>query len=350
MYILDYSNVYNTPFIIIDVRGKKKDIMDNQSTIWTEKFRPNKFEDVFGQDEIVKRVKNLTNSLNLPHMLFAGPAGIGKSTLAVIVAKELFKEFWRENYLELNASDARGIDVIRQEVKNFARTKSLGSVPFKIIFLDEADALTKEAQQALRRTMENYTSTCRFILSCNYSSKIIDPIQSRCVVFRFKLLEKKDIEKVIKKIAEIEKITIDEKAIQTLYEGCEGDCRRAINLLQASNSISPVITTEIINILLSSAKPKDIKVVLDYALAGDFLKSREKLLEVMLKDSVSGSDIIKAIQKEIWSLDIDPELKVKLTEKTGEIEFRLVEGSDEFIQLEALLASFVLAGLGVKKI
>ena len=162
--------------------------MSDSSTIWTEKYRPSKFEEVFGQDEIIKRVKNLTNSLNLPHLLFAGPAGTGKSTLAIIVAKELFKEYWRENYLELNASDARGIDVIRQEVKNFARTKSLGSVPFKIIFLDEADALTKEAQQALRRTIENFTSTCRFILSCNFSSKIIDPIQSRCVVFRFKLL------------------------------------------------------------------------------------------------------------------------------------------------------------------
>jgi len=123
---------------------KRSTNMENLSTIWTEKYRPSKFEDVMGQDEIVKRVKNLTNSLNLPHMLFAGPAGTGKSTLAVIVAKELFKEFWRENYLELNASDARGIDVIRQEVKNFARTKSLGSVPFKIIFLDEADALKKK--------------------------------------------------------------------------------------------------------------------------------------------------------------------------------------------------------------
>jgi replication factor C small subunit len=319
-------------------------------TIWTEKYRPDKFEDVVGQDEIIKRVKNLTNSLNIPHMLFAGPAGTGKSTLAIIVAKELFKEFWKENYLELNASDARGIDVIRQEVKNFARTKSLGSVPFKIIFLDEADALTREAQQALRRTMENFTSTCRFILSCNYSSKIIDPIQSRCVVFRFKLLEKKDIEKRIKLIAEREKISIDEKAIEAIYEGSEGDCRRAINLLQASASISQSITGEIVNILLSNAKPKDIKVVLDYALSGDFQKSREKLLDVMLKESISGSDIIKSIQKEIWTLDIDPELKVKLTEKTGEIEFRLVEGSDEFIQLEALLASFVLAGLGKKQI
>jgi len=264
--------------------------MNNLLSIWTEKYRPNKFEEVFGQDEIVKRVKNLTNSLNIPHMLFAGSAGTGKSTLAIIVARELFKEYWKENYLELNASDARGIDVIRQEVKNFARTKSLGSVPFKIIFLDEADALTKEAQQALRRTMENYTSTCRFILSCNYSSKIIDPIQSRCVVFRFKLLEFKDIERVIKKIAENEKLSIEEKALKALYEGSEGDCRRAINLVQASASISPNITEEIVNILLSNAKPKDIKVVLDYALTGDFEKSREKLLEVMLKESVSGTD------------------------------------------------------------
>ncbi len=328
----------------------KRENMEETLSIWTEKYRPSKFEEVFGQDEIVKRVKNLTNSLNLPHMLFAGPAGIGKSTLAIIVAKELFKEYWKENYLELNASDARGIDVIRQEVKNFARTKSLGSVPFKIIFLDEADALTKEAQQALRRTMENYTATCRFILSCNYSSKILDPIQSRCVVFRFKLLEKKEIEKIVKRIGEKEKLTLDEKAIEALYEGSEGDCRRAINLLQASNSISPVITEEIINILLSNAKPKDIKIVLDYALVGDFIKAREKLLDIMLKESISGTDVIKAIQKEIWTLDIEPQLKVILTEKTGEIEFRLVEGSDEFIQLESLLASFVLAGLGIKKI
>jgi len=324
-------------------------ITRNPSTIWTEKYRPDRFENVVGQDEIIKRVKNLTNTLNIPHMLFAGPAGIGKSTLAVIVAKELFKEYWKENYLELNASDSRGIDVVRQEVKSFARTKSLGEVPFKIIFLDEADALTKEAQQALRRTMENYTGTCRFILSCNYSSKIIDPIQSRCVVFRFKLLEKKDIEKRIAVIAQNEKLSIDDEALETLYEGSQGDCRRAINTLQASASISPVITAELVNTLLSSAKPADIRIVLDYALAGDFEKSRERLLDVMLKESIAGTDIIKAIQKEIWTLDIDPQLKVKLTEKTGEIEFRLVEGSDEFIQLEALLASFVLAGLGLKK-
>ena len=320
--------------------------MEQNSSIWTEKYRPKKFEEVVGQNEIIKKVENLTKSLNIPHLLFAGPAGTGKSTLALIVVKELFGSNWRENYLELNASDERGIDVVRQKVKDFARTKALGDVPFKVIFLDEADALTKEDQQALRRTMENYTSTCRFVMSCNYSSKIIDPIQSRCVIFRFKLLEKKDIEKRVKLITEKENITLFDEAIEKLYEVSEGDFRRVINLLQACASISPSITKELIDTLSSTAKPGDIKIVLEYALSGDFLKAKEKLLDVMLRESIAGSDIIKSIQKEIWNLDIDPELKVKLTEKTGEIEFRLVEGSDEFIQLEALLAGFVLAGRG----
>lgn len=323
--------------------------MENNSTIWTEKYRPKKFEEVVGQDDIIKKVQNLTKAMNIPHMLFAGPAGTGKSTLALIVVKDLFGVHWKDNYLELNASDERGIDVVRQKVKDFARTKAIGSVPFKVIFLDEADALTKEAQQALRRTMENFTGTCRFIMSCNYSSKIIDPIQSRCVVFRFKLLEKRDIEKRIKIIAEKERLTIDDKTIEALYESSEGDCRRVINLLQASASISTNISKSLIDTLISGAEPAEIKIVLEYALSGDFLKAKDKLLDVMLKESVAGTDIIKTIQKEIWNLQIDDELKVKLTEKTGEIEFRMVEGSDEFIQLEALLASFVLAGRGIVK-
>jgi len=316
------------------------------SEIWTETFRPSTFKEMVGQEDIVNRVEALANSLNIPHLLFAGPAGTGKSTLALIVVKALFKNTWKDNYLELNASDERGINIVREKVKDFARTKSLGDVPFKVIFLDEADALTPEAQQALRRTMENYSTTCRFILSCNYSSKIIDPIQSRCAIFRFKLLENKAIGKVIDRIAKTKDLSISPGTYEILYEGCEGDCRRCINILQATAAISPAITPELISTIISNAKPKDIKVVLEYALSGDFKNSREKLLDVMLKESISGQDTIKAIQKEIWNLPIEPEVKVKLTEKTGEVEFRIVEGSDPFIQLEALLASFVLAGMG----
>ena len=321
-------------------------MVEYNSEVWTEKYRPKRFEEMVGQSEIIKRVKSLANSMNIPHLLLAGPAGTGKSTMALIIVKQIFGDCWRDNYLELNASDERGIDVVRQKVKDFARTKAIGNVPFKIIFLDEADALTNEAQQALRRTMENYTSTCRFILSCNYSSKILDPIQSRTVVFRFQLLEKKDIKKRIDLIAENEGLTITADAFDVLYESSEGDCRKVINLLQATASISPNITPDLVSTIVSKAKPSDIKVVLEYALSGDFHNSREKLLDIMLKESISGTDVIKAIQKEVWNLPIEDSLKVRLTEKTGEAEFRLIEGSDEFIQLEALIASFVLAGKG----
>ncbi|PJE81777.1 replication factor C small subunit [Candidatus Pacearchaeota archaeon CG10_big_fil_rev_8_21_14_0_10_32_42] len=314
--------------------------------IWTEKYRPKKFEEVMGQTEIIKRVSSLTNSLNIPHLLFAGPAGTGKSTLALIVVKELFGENWKDNYLELNASDERGINIVREKVKDFARTKSIGNVSFKVIFLDEADALTPEAQQALRRTMENYASTCRFIMSCNYSSKIIDPIQSRCAIFRFKLLEKKDVKKVVEKIAKSEKLEVDEDAVEAIYESSEGDCRRSINFLQSVAAISPKISKELVKTITPDIKLKEVRVVLDYALSGDFENARKMTLDLMLKESLSGQDIIKSIQKEIWNLTIEPELKMKLIEKTGETEFRMVEGSDPFIQLQALIASFVLAGLG----
>ena len=315
------------------------------SAIWTEKYRPKDFSDVKGQEEIVKRVSAFVKQKNMPHLLFAGPAGIGKTSLSLVIARQLFGDGWKQNFLELNASDERGIDVIRIKVKDFARTKAIGNVPFKIIYLDECDALTRDAQQALRRTMENYTQTCRFILSCNYSSKIIDPIQSRCAIFRFTPLDKKYIFAIIDKIAKEEGLKINESAKEALYEASEGDCRKLENLMQSSAAINKKISEDIIFSIASMARPKEIKEVLELALKNKFIDARKKLLDTMLNYGLSGLDIIRQIQKETWSLDIDNKIKAELVDRCADIEFRMTEGSDEFIQLEALLAYFVLKGL-----
>ena len=315
-----------------------------EHTIWTEKYRPKEFSDVLGQDDVVKRVEAFVKHKNMPHLLFTGPAGVGKTSLSLVIARQLFGEAWHSNFLELNASDERGIDVIRNKVKDFARTRAIGDVPFKIIYLDECDALTREAQQALRRTMENYTQTTRFILSANYSSKIIDPIQSRCAIFRFKPLPKEDIFKLIKKISAEEDLKIDATAEDALFVISEGDCRRVENILQSAAAISKKITDDIIYSLASVARPKEVKEVLELALKNKFLESREKLLDVMLNYGLSGIDIIKQIQKEIYNLDIEGRVKMSLIDRCGETEFRLSEGSDEFIQLEAFLAHIAFMG------
>lgn len=314
------------------------------NTIWTEKYRPQDFSEFKGQKEIVEKVKAFVEQKNMPHLLFSGPAGVGKTTLALIIGRQLFRDAWRENFLELNASDERGIDVVRNKVKDFARTRSIGDVPFKIIYLDESDALTREAQQALRRTMENYTQTCRFILSCNYSSKIIDPIQSRCAVFRFKPLDKKEIFKIIDKIAKNENLRIDDSTKEALYLVSEGDCRRMENVMQSCAALDNHIKEEAVYSIASVAQPKEVKKFLELALANKFVEARNLLLEVMLNYGLSGLDIIKQIQKEIWHLSVDDKKKLSLIEKCGEAEFHIVEGSDEFLQLEAYLAFVALVG------
>lgn len=312
--------------------------------IWTEKYRPKKFSEIRGQKDIVARIEALVKQKNMPHLLLSGPAGVGKSTLALVIARELFGESWRSNFLELNASDERGIDVVRHKVKDFARTKAIGDVPFKIIFLDECDALTREAQQALRRTMENFTQTTRFLLSCNYSSKIIDPIQSRCAIFRFKPLAEKDIKTIIETIAKEESLKVDEKAISAVYKISEGDCRKAENILQSCAAMQKHVTEELVYSLASFASPKELQEVLELALKNKFIDAKNKLLKIMLDYGLAGLDIIKQIQKEILNLDLDVRKQMQLISECGEAEFRMSEGSDEFIQLEALLAKIALVG------
>ncbi|MFH7882093.1 MAG: replication factor C small subunit, partial [Candidatus Aenigmatarchaeota archaeon] len=289
-----------------------------------------------------ERIKAFVEEQNIPHMLFAGPPGTGKTTSALAIAHELYGDAWRQNVLEKNASDERGIDVIRGAIKDFARTKSIGEVPYKLIILDEADALTPDAQNALRRTMENYTSVSRFILICNYSSKIIEPLQSRTAVFRFKALSETDVKKFIQRIVDGEKLKITEDGIKAIIEISEGDLRKVANLLQAAASLSKKITEDSIYDVASRARPTDVKEMLELALKGKFEGARKKLQDMLLTQGLAGSDIISEIHKQIYSLQIPEEEKVKLIEKCGEYEFRISEGANELIQLESLLAQFML--------
>jgi len=316
--------------------------------IWAEKYRPTRLSEVINQKHAVERVKAFVKEKNIPHMLFAGPAGTGKTTVALAIAHELYGKEWRTNVLEKNASDERGIDVIRGAVKDFARTKSISEVPYKIIILDESDALTQEAQQALRRTMENFTTVSRFILICNYSGKIIEPIQSRTAVFRFKILIEDDMKKFIKRIVEGEKLKITEDAIAAIIYLSEGDLRKVANLLQASAALGEKITETIVYDVASQAKPADVKEMLEFALNGNFEDARKRLQDMLLRQGLSGEDVIREIHKQIYSLDIPEQSKIQLVEKTGEFEYRLSQGSSDLVQIEALLAQFLLFSKNLK--
>ncbi len=309
--------------------------------IWTEKYRPRKLEEVAGQNAIINNLQSYVRRRNLPHLIFSGPAGVGKTAAAVAMARELYGDTWAENFTELNASDERGIEVVRNKIKNFARTMPIGDAAFKIIFLDEADALTDAAQSALRRTMERYSGTCRFILSCNYSYKIIEPIQSRCSVYRFKSLSYDAIVSRIKYVADMERLKLSEDAVGAINYVSMGDMRRAINALQSASVLSSEIKPEMIYEITATARPEEIEELIKEALDGKFFEALDKLEELMDK-GISGYEILAQMHRLVINMDIPAKKKVELMDRIGEADYRITEGANERIQLDALIASFSL--------
>ncbi|WP_321508624.1 replication factor C small subunit [uncultured Methanoregula sp.] len=317
--------------------------MDESHTIWIEKYRPSRLADIVGQDEIVERLSSYVKSGNLPHLLFTGNAGVGKTTAAVTLAREFFPDNWQRNFREMNASDERGIDVVRNQIKEFARTGREGGAPFKILFLDEADALTTDAQAALRRTMESYAQTCRFILSCNYSSKIIDPIQSRCAIYRFKPLAPEAVKEEVRRIAGREGLTITESAMDAIVYIAQGDMRKAINAVQGGAIISPTIDEKMIYSITSTARPDEIDDLIGLSLGGDFDAAESLLAQLLHERGIAPNELINQCYRALIKKDLNRGLKVQLIDHLGEADFRLSEGASSDIQMEALIARFVLA-------
>lgn len=305
---------------------------------WVELYRPKTLSQIVGQKEIISRLQGYAKTGNMPHLLFAGPAGTGKTTAALALARDIYGDEYHSNLLELNASDERGIDVVRGKIKDFARSVPLSNVPFKLIFLDESDALTPEAQQALRRTMELYSSRTRFILSCNWSSKIIEPIQSRCALFRFRPLSKEEVSQMLEHIAKEEKLKINNGGIDSLIEVSEGDMRKAVNILQSVSLLTKDVSAESVYKVAAAAKPKEIAQMIDAALGGDFIKARSLLDKLMLEHGMDGEDVLMQVHRDIIAREMDDKQKLRLIDKIGEYNFRMIEGANERIQLEAMLA------------
>ena len=305
--------------------------------MWVEKYRPKKISEVVNQKDIKGSLPALLkNQEEMPHLLFSGSAGVGKTTMAICISQEILGDKWKDYTLELNASDERGIGMVRERVKRFSRFAGLDTeIPFKIIILDEADEMTSDAQTALRRIIEDTAKFCRFILIANNISKIINPIQSRCAVFKFSQIDEKEITTQLKVILKKENGKADEKGLKEIAEYAEGDLRHAINLLQTAASMGD-ITQDSVKAAAGLTKTNDVEEVLKLAVSGNIQDSRNKMIELVKVYGMSESDFLKYINQALFSAKYDN--LEELSQIIAKYDYRILVGSNPEIQLSAMLA------------
>ncbi|MGQ9513585.1 MAG: replication factor C small subunit [Thermoproteota archaeon] len=311
--------------------------------LWTEKYRPKRLKDIADLELIKQRLLSFIEKRNVPNLLFVGPPGTAKTSAALCLSYELFGEKAMENTLELNASDERGIQTVREIIKDFARSRSVGeSVPFKILILDECDNMTNDAQQALRRIMEKYASTCRFILIANFQGGIIEPIQSRCSVFRFSPFPENIVIEQVRRLARMENVRCDDEGLMEIARQAEGDMRKAINIAEAAAASSGEITVLTVREVTGKSYTAEVEKMLKAAIEGDYDEAIEILKLTLQQTGYSGKDVVKEIHRRLGTLEISERGKLILIEATGEVDYRLSSGADPEIQLEGLLARISL--------
>ena len=312
-----------------------------KNRLWTEEFRPIRLEDVIGHEEIIIRLQAFVKAENSLEFLFSGPPASGKTTTAIAFARDLFGDDWERNFTELNASDERGIDVVRNKIKDFAGTAPVNA-PFKIIFLDEVDELTKPAQSALRRTIEKYSNTCRFVLSCNYDNKLIAPIKSRLMSFHFAGLKDDDMKTLAYRVIKAENLTMPDEAVDLLVELSDRDTRVVLNTLQVCALLGNDITLETVKNTLQVPDKKQVKQMIDSAITGDLDLAFEIGGNHIINSGFDVGKILRMIDKNLTSLDVHNNTKCALLNIISDTEDRINHGGTPDIQLRALLSKFAL--------
>ncbi|KAK4773271.1 hypothetical protein SAY87_028290 [Trapa incisa] len=316
---------------------------DRKATPWVEKYRPQSLADVAAHRDIVDTIDRLTSENRLPHLLLYGPPGTGKTSTILAVARKLYGSQYHNMILELNASDDRGIDVVRKQIQDFASTQSFsfsGKSSVKLVLLDEADAMTKDAQFALRRVIEKYTKSTRFALICNHVNKIIPALQSRCTRFRFAPLDRPHVIDRLKHVIAAERLEVTENGLEALVRLCSGDMRKALNILQSTHMASQQITEEAVYLCTGNPLPKDIEQITHWLLNESFATSYKQISDIKMKKGLALVDIIREVTMFVFKIKMPSDIRIKLINGLADIEYRLSLACNDKLQVGSLVASF----------
>lgn len=319
---------------------------DGKAAPWVEKYRPQSLADVAAHRDIIDTIDRLTSENRLPHLLLYGPPGTGKTSTILAVARKLYGAQYHNMILELNASDDRGIDVVRQQIQDFASTQSFSfgvKASVKLVLLDEADAMTKDAQFALRRVIEKYTKNTRFALICNNVNKIIPALQSRCTRFRFAPLDPVHVNERLKHVIEAEGLDVSESGLTALVRLSNGDMRKALNILQSTHMASKKITEEEVYLCTGNPLPKDIEQISYWLLNESFAESFKQISNMKGRKGLALVDIVREVTMFVFKIKMPSDARVQLINDLADIEYRLSFGCNDKLQLGSLIASFTKA-------